>query len=169
MSLAPFDAWPDQWVDAATGVRAWFLPPRIVVVQFREPLFSLAAAMASVRAIDQVLDARRAELRAAGGLVMINDLRACRTVERNAQVAIEAAWKRLSPKDLDEAWVLKKGLPLFAVLILRMVTRFAALTTGKVQHVVEDAAEVLSRYPLSPPAPGARYPEPRELAALAPP
>jgi hypothetical protein len=110
-----------------------------------------AAGAASVRVVDELLAAKRPQLRAAGGLVMMNDLRRCVTVEREGQLVIEAAWKRLSPDDLDEAWVFSEAMGFFATLVLRTVNAVAAMATGKTQHVVRSPWDVLARYGLTQP------------------
>lgn len=165
MSLAPFDLWPDQLVDGASGLRAWFVPPRFVVMQFPGPVFTELGARASVQAVDDVIVALGAQLRANGGLVMMNDVRACTTVERGAQVVIQAAWKRLDPRDLAEAWVFKGDLSFLASTVLGMVNRVAAFATGKTQRVVAAPDEVLARYRLGPPPPDVRFPTAPHLTA----
>jgi hypothetical protein len=151
MSSAPFDSWPSPRVDPASGLRSWFVAPRIIVMQFPGPTFDAAGAAASVRVVDELLETNRAEVRAAGGLVMMNDLRRCVTVEREGQLIIEEAWKHMSPDDLDEAWVFSEALGFFSTMVLRMVNTVAALRTGKTQHVVRSPWDVLARYGLMQP------------------
>ena len=154
-----------QWVDPVSGMHAWFAPPRFVVMQFPGPLFSAAGARASVRAMDEVVQALGARrIRALGGLVMMNDVRRCTQTEPEAQAIIKQAWRGPTAQLLEEGWVFKSDIPAFALMMLRMINRVASLA-GRVQHVVDDPGPVLLKLGVSRPPDGFRFPSAAPLAA----
>lgn len=155
---APFHDWADQLVDDAIGLRAWFVAPRFIVMQLDGPVFDLPRAERMVKVVDETVPLVRSQLRAAGGLVMLYDLRDCHQVTREAERFVQAAWKNIDPHDVAESWVFVWHLDRFAQLVISLVNTAAFVATGKRQRLLEDPAEFFVKHPLHAPPPEQRFP-----------
>lgn len=155
---APFDAWPVQLADEGAGLHAWFLPPAAVVFQYRLERFDAAQARLMVGLIDQVLATHRPSIRAAGGLLMVHDLRAITDVSWEAQRILRAAWPNMQTADARASVLAGLRVNLFLYNVARTISVAARFFTGISLTLVPTIDECVATYGLTAPGADVQFP-----------
>jgi hypothetical protein len=78
---APFAGWPRQQGGGSPYGFVWYTRPAALVSQTTVSHGTLAASMMTENLMDRVLDRNRAEIVAAGGMLVLYDLRSVRTFD----------------------------------------------------------------------------------------
>lgn len=150
----PFDRWPEQLVDARFGY-AWFTAPSVFLNQLTDRHATITTVHALHDAIDHVLERRREEIDAHGGLTIIHDWRELRSYDSDARKAYLERMKRREPGYLKQAIAIVGNTPL-----LRMAVQTAnilmAMRIGGSLDLSNDADAVLRRCRVASPLPGWR-------------
>jgi len=146
----PLDAWPRQLVDDRFGF-AWFIAPAVFVNQLVDAHATVTTVDALHDAIDHVIEVRRAELEAEGGITIIHDWRVLRGYDSEARQRYLDRMRRRAPGYIKTAAVVVGTTPL-----LRMAVQTAnvlmALRTGGNLELATDLDTVLRRYAVGVPS-----------------
>lgn len=125
LAREPFETWPEQRV--SENLRAWFVPPRAVVLQYRGPRFDLAAAREAVDYVKEIVG----QVGPGQGLAVIHDLRNTSGTDYAAQHHIRGEWRRWRKGDVTAVWlVIEKTPNLLSASVLHTLEVIAAVSTG---------------------------------------
>ncbi|HEU4537596.1 MAG TPA: hypothetical protein VFS00_25930 [Polyangiaceae bacterium] len=157
--LAPFDAWPVQVFDPAFGF-AWYVSPATFVSQATTEQGTLASVIALHDLIDGLLAAKAAEVRAAGGLLVLHDWRLLRGYDRDAGVAFVERVTRREPGYLRRAVVAVRGGRELLLAAVEGVAFLGAVAPEAHLDLVADLGPALLEEGVQPPPAGERFPAP---------
>jgi hypothetical protein len=136
--LPPFGDWPVQFFDAGLGF-AWYCEPAALVFQTVVEHGSLEAVEALNNVIDRVLVARRAELRAAGGLLLFHDWRTLKGYDKEAR---ELQFARMRARPTGYA-----RLTVIVIMPANRLLRMAVETAGLISTVTFGSHVALATHP----------------------
>ena len=148
----PFDRWPEQLVDSRFG-RAWFCRPAVFVNQLQVEQATVETVNALHDAIDTVLARRRAEIAAAGGIIMIHDWRELRGYTPDARKVYLDRMRSREPGYLKVAVAVVPDTP-FLRMAIQTANILMALRIGGSLELTLDPDAVLRRYDVATPLPG---------------
>jgi hypothetical protein len=138
-----------------------------VVFQYHQPRFDALQARTMVGLIDQLLAAHRPAVRAAGGLVMVHDLRRITDVSWEAQRILREAWPNMQSADARASVLVGLRVNLFLYHVVRTIGVSARLFTGISLTLVPTMEEAVATFGLTAPAADVRFPEAQPRAANA--
>jgi hypothetical protein len=153
----PFAQWPVQHFDPKVGFY-WYAQPATFVSQSVATHGSIEVIDRQNDTMDRVLQAREAEIRAAGGLLVFNDWRSVKTYDLDAR-ARQRERMRARPAGYSRRTVIVVDP---ASRLLRMAIEaanlFATLTLQSRLELLTNIAHAVSRAELAAPPRGDAFP-----------
>ncbi|MCB9599518.1 MAG: hypothetical protein H6722_23055 [Sandaracinus sp.] len=157
---APFEAWPDQWVDPRFG-RVWVRPAdderRLLLVnQTTVRHATLEGVHLLHDVIDRVLARDGAAIRARGGMDFLHDWRSIAGYDSEARKGYLARMSRREPGYIAHAIAVVPNTPLVRMAV-QTANVIMALGVGGNFELATDTRAAMRRFGNDPPSPVWKY------------
>jgi hypothetical protein len=153
---SPFQTWPVQLHDPRFGF-AWYTAPAIFIAHIDVTHGSVEATMGLNDALDRVIATRDDEIRAAGGLLVIQDFRTVKSYSSEARQSFVERLKR-RPRGYSRGVYVAVGInPLLRMAVQTVNIAFSMVIGGTVE-LIADPTVILRRLGIQSPARGLTFP-----------
>lgn len=153
---SPFANWPIQLHDRRFGY-AWYTSPAVFVCHLDVPYGDSAAAEGINDALDRVITVCDADIKAAGGLLVLQDLRSARSYSPEARQTYLARLKR-RPRGYSRGVYVAIELNPFLRMAIQTANLAASMAGGGSITIVENPSEVLRLHHVEVPPNGSSFP-----------
>jgi hypothetical protein len=154
---APLQAWRLQVADARFGF-AWYCGNGVIVTQAAVNHGTVEAAHAYHDLADRVITHRAEDLKTAGGLYVIHDLRLLETYDSDARKVWSERMRSRERGYLRGSTVVVKEVSPLLKMAVAGINMMTTLNLGSKVELSLDLTETLRQHRVQPPGPGDRFP-----------
>lgn len=157
LPAAPFDAWPVQHHDPLVGY-FWYAHPCAFVSQSTVTHGSYEVIERQNDLMDLVLARKTDEVRAAGGIFVLNDWRSVKSYDQDARARQRERMKARAPGYSRRVVIVVNPESRLLRMAIEAANLFATMTLRSRIEIVTNASSALSKAGLTPPLGGEPFP-----------